>query len=814
MAYAFQPLEAALDSLGVNYTDGVTVKIAEKYLVRCDLKEVEDLIESINPEVSSLQAEYDCAFEKQVLQDLERHQRQSETRRNERRKRLEEYEKRKADEAEKARKEAEERALEDERQRLAELEAEKERRLNAESQVAAAAAAKAAAASEAEEKLKNEAENEKEEAEDEAEWRQFEQERLRSDSCSQSHSSRQTTPQPNRASQGEKTIVGDEINCDNQNLMSTGPNHSPLTCQLQPGVEMSGNSDPVISPPDPISKPITAKSSQPVKINFSDFEAEADVFADMELKTINDFAELQSILGGGNNNTNVNNASSVQQANATASQNGRLASASMVGNSLAHNFYPTTEAGTGQQPMAATVDQRSAAGVGQQYVYNQQQQPQQLQHQQLSLGSVISSSSSSQLHSSQMNFQGARSSESYPRTVSNNSQPQVFSQQHHQTMVAASANHTSTTTNSNATNQPPTGYPNNATFSYIHQPTGGGGRRMPLQQSQAYYPGYQPLVNGAAPVGAIGRPYPQPHQQQVYRGQQTTSAASSSSQFFPSQQNTVQQVRQTTPVEVPVTTNSLAASHHYRPTADWMRARRAEAEHSRSKSSDRTTTVKLNSSGLHNHSLNPKSNSTGHEGEEEPQEGELKPSRSVGDLISQLQAEKKSMEQLRRKNVQTPPPPRPASRGPSGLEDWVPWPKIGGAEDSPAIAKGEARAEDRTNSLIADEDLSEADRRLCGQLAEMGFPRSRLVKAARCFGGDSQKLINYCVLVDKLVDEGWKESDILDIALLHQSDEMNSRKHLEGFRKLGEFGFESQAIHRALIESGQDYQKALEQLIK
>ena len=65
---------------------------------------------------------------------------------------------------------------------------------------------------------------------------------------------------------------------------------------------------------------------------------------------------------------------------------------------------------------------------------------------------------------------------------------------------------------------------------------------MPLQQSQAYYPGYQPLVNGAAPVGAIGRPYPQPHQQQVYRGQQTTSAASSSSQFFPSQQNTVQQV--------------------------------------------------------------------------------------------------------------------------------------------------------------------------------------------------------------------------------------------------------------------------------
>ena len=34
---------------------------------------------------------------------------------------------------------------------------------------------------------------------------------------------------------------------------------------------------------------------------FADFEAEADVFADMELKTINDFAELQTILGASGN---------------------------------------------------------------------------------------------------------------------------------------------------------------------------------------------------------------------------------------------------------------------------------------------------------------------------------------------------------------------------------------------------------------------------------------------------------------------------------------------------------------------------------
>lgn len=33
MAYSFQPLDEALDSLGINYIDGVPVKIADKYKV-------------------------------------------------------------------------------------------------------------------------------------------------------------------------------------------------------------------------------------------------------------------------------------------------------------------------------------------------------------------------------------------------------------------------------------------------------------------------------------------------------------------------------------------------------------------------------------------------------------------------------------------------------------------------------------------------------------------------------------------------------------------------------------------------------------
>ena len=40
----------------------------------------------------------------------------------------------------------------------------------------------------------------------------------------------------------------------------------------------------------------SAQTSQNLQINFSDFEALSDPFADLELKTINDLAELQTIL--------------------------------------------------------------------------------------------------------------------------------------------------------------------------------------------------------------------------------------------------------------------------------------------------------------------------------------------------------------------------------------------------------------------------------------------------------------------------------------------------------------------------------------
>merc|ERR1719334_2967316 len=70
------------------------------------------------------------------------------------------------------------------------------------------------------------------------------------------------------------------------------------------------------------------------KINFSEFEALSDPFADLELKTINDLAELQTILTS-NNVPSSNNAPCYP--NATTVSNNHLTNGSTQ-NNLPHSF--------------------------------------------------------------------------------------------------------------------------------------------------------------------------------------------------------------------------------------------------------------------------------------------------------------------------------------------------------------------------------------------------------------------------------------------------------------------------------------------
>ena len=134
---------------------------------------------------------------------------------------------------------------------------------------------------------------------------------------------------------------------------------------------------------------------------------------------------------------------------------------------------------------------------------------------------------------------------------------------------------------------------------------------------------------------------------------------------------------------------------HHNPSSSTMKAPANTTQPtlpSRSLSSDRRHTERLKDES-------PKEETS----KENGQVGELKPSRSVGNLISELQRESEALAQARTS--------RPSSRGATGLENWVPWPQL----------EGDKEAQDE--ACLA--DLMDDEANSCRQLCEMGFPLSR-----------------------------------------------------------------------------------------
>ena len=472
MAYSFQPLDQALESLGFSYVDGVNVKVASKYCLDCDLSQVESILSAPPPSVLSFDSNYDVSLEKQVLADIEQRTKDEELRKLERQKRIEQYERDKAEELSRRQREAEEKALEDERKRLQEIEDEKKARLAEEERL-----------------LEESAQRKKQE--DEEEWRRFEEERL------------------------EESRLESE-SCEKSEDDSAAEFRTPPQ-EPQESV--------VLAKPDQMFVKGTPSTSQnqnfnPQNINFSDFEATSDPFADLELKSINDLAELQTILSH-------NNYSRPGPAPPPTSQ--------------PTTFFPPP-------PVSQTPSQALASRLA---------------------------------HTGQTFSQNFVSYQNY--------------------------------------NQNPTYYcPPYSQYSQAHQP---------------------------APA-------------------------------------------------LPPNPRSL--------------------------SSDRRT-----------EKLKDSSHQAGTE--------ELKPSRSLGDMITELQKEAEEHQQQKRKS----PGSRPGSRGPTGLENWTPWPQL----EPQAEGERGGRLGKEDDSCLS--DLSPEAASLCRQLEEMGFPLSRLATGCRAVGQDSQKLINFCLVVDR-----------------------------------------------------------------
>lgn len=209
-------------------------------------------------------------------------------------------------------------------------------------------------------------------------------------------------------------------------------------------------------------------------------------------------------------------------------------------------------------------------------------------------------------------------------------------------------------------------------------------------------------------------------------------------------------------------------------------------------------------------------------------EPKMKPSKSVGDIMSEInksemqqpersarntaaEPEQRNLERAKKRlSSFTPPPsggvPGQRSSAGRGVSEWIPWPDL----DAPPKAQS-------SNLNVDFENLSEDSVKKCKKLADMGFELRRVVKVCKGLGDDEQQMINFCLLVDKMKTGelgGADSGDIEDAILLHSVNEEQSRKHMQEFLKLVDFGFPKREIHDALIQTNLDHAKAVEKLME
>ena len=236
-----------------------------------------------------------------MLQDIEKGRKDEEERNEARRLRIQKYDEEKAEEAERRRKEEEEKALEDERARLEEIEREKalkveeEERLEKErlEQVERQEKERLAEVERIEaEKLRlEEEEKRRRKAEEEAEWSRFSEERWK---AVRPDASDPTVQNSSSSEEGER-----------EGFVTPPQQSEPVKKELE------------VSSDKPFVKGVQSHSG--AKINFSDFEAISDPFGDLELKTMDDLAELRTILTTNQQNTNQFSSSVSGQSQATYS---------------------------------------------------------------------------------------------------------------------------------------------------------------------------------------------------------------------------------------------------------------------------------------------------------------------------------------------------------------------------------------------------------------------------------------------------------------------------------------------------------------
>jgi len=120
---------------------------------------------------------------------------------------------------------------------------------------------------------------------------------------------------------------------------------------------------------------------------------------------------------------------------------------------------------------------------------------------------------------------------------------------------------------------------------------------------------------------------------------------------------------------------------------------------------------------------------------------------------------------------------------------------------------------DTESQTSSHRELGQSRLLLVSQMIDMGFPRSRVIRAVQAFGTDDKKIVEHLCSVQSLVESGFEDDKVAAALFLHGNDEDVAREFLHLSKQFRDLGFEEDAIKHALTLHKNDRDKALDYLI-
>lgn len=102
---------------------------------------------------------------------------------------------------------------------------------------------------------------------------------------------------------------------------------------------------------------------------------------------------------------------------------------------------------------------------------------------------------------------------------------------------------------------------------------------------------------------------------------------------------------------------------------------------------------------------------------------------------------------------------------------------------------------------------------LINHIADMGFPKSRVVRAIQKLGADDKKLVEHLCMVQSFIEAGHSAQDAEMSLFLHDHNEIEAKTYLELMSQFKDLGFEEDRIKNALLQSKNDRDKTLDILV-